>query len=164
MNLAYDKIVIENNYKTNQELQKANTKRLENLREAYQRELDLFIEKNNVLEAEEVKAVTERFNKGTISEEKLNNELIKIKAKYDNLDKSQKQNALREQISTLQDEINATTDAKEKELKIIQKYKLEAELLASETTKKESKTLLETIFGDRKKQKQYKGYCKKLLM
>lgn len=157
LNLAYDKIVIENNYKTNQELQKANTKRLENLREAYQRELDLFVEKNNVLEAEEVKAITERFNKGTISEEKYNNELIKIKAKYDNLDKSQKQKALREQISTLQDEINATTDAKEKELKIIQKYKLEAELLASETTKKESKTLLETIFGDKKKAEAVQG-------
>lgn len=157
LNLAYDKIVKENNYKTNQELQKANTKRLENLREAYQRELDLFVEKNNVLEAEEVKAITERFNKGTISEEKYNNELIKIKAKYDNLDKSQKQKALREQISTLQDEINATTDAKEKELKIIQKYKLEAELLASETTKKESKTLLETIFGDKKKAEAVQG-------
>lgn len=157
LNLAYDKIVKENNYKTNQELQKANTKRLENLREAYQRELDLFVEKNNVLEAEEVKAITERFNKGTISEEKYNNELIKIKAKYDNLDKTQKQKALREQISTLQDEINATTDAKEKELKIIQKYKLEAELLASETTKKESKTLLETIFGDKKKAEAVQG-------
>lgn len=148
LNDNYDGQIIQGKLNTNKQLQDANIKRLEGERELYSKHLDSLQAFLEYQEAIEIKQATDRFNAGTISEEKLNAEIFNINKKYADQNKQNRIKQIDDEIVFLEKELEANKDNAQK-IEEIRKniYNLQTERAGIETNKKNAPTILDRIFG-----------------